>query len=231
MLLIVVTTLLGVLAIPAVAASPAPRVGTPSSPVSRDLSTYTLFGFSSLDFKGGQNTTRGIISGGNVGTNGDANPCANGHLTMDDGTQLVANTLRATNLCNVWDIYANGTTGNPPAVPRNSGPTAFTAPVLSAPALPPFSCNPNNPITVAERHCRRTHARCVRRGEFQDNTTASLDSGVYTMCSLHTGQDVTVNVGPATTLQIAQDFVLSKGTTSVHPPSAARVACPPTPTV
>ena len=49
--------------------------------------------------------------------------------------------------------------------------------------------------------------------EFQDNTTASLDSGVYTMCSLHTGQDVTVNVGPGSTLQIAGSFILSNGTT------------------
>ena len=74
MILIVIATLLGVLAITAVAASPAPRVGTPSGPVSRGLSSYTLFGFTSLEFKGGQNASRGIISGGNVGTNGDANP-------------------------------------------------------------------------------------------------------------------------------------------------------------
>ncbi len=149
--MIVVATLLGVLAIPAVAASPAPRASTPSEPVSRDLSTYTLFAFNSLAFKGGQNASRGIISGGNVGANGDANPCANGHLTMDDGTQLVANSLRASDLCDVWDIFANGTSGGFTAVPRNSGPTKFTAPVIvPTPPLPPIACNPSRPLTIGK---------------------------------------------------------------------------------
>ena len=60
---------------------------------------------------------RGIINGGDVGANGvstgdpTVNICANGRVTMSDGSQLVADTLRAENSagnpCVFWDVFAN----------------------------------------------------------------------------------------------------------------------------
>src|SRR3954471_16398370 len=49
--------------------------GSPSRPVDRDLSSYVLFAFNTLDFKGGESPGRGIIHGGDVGAGGiDSTP-------------------------------------------------------------------------------------------------------------------------------------------------------------
>jgi hypothetical protein len=206
--------LLGVVAIPAVAASPAPRAGTPSNPASRDLTSYALFGFSSLAFKGTNGPGHGNIRGGNVGSNGPVSICQNGGATMDDGTQLVGASVDGTNTgCTIWDLYTNSLTGNPKIVPRNSGPTPVSVPVITAPTLPSFSCDANNPLTVVKGQTGSLVPGVYGAVEFQDNTTVTLQDGTYTMCSLHTGQDVRVTLGPRTVLQIAGSFILSNGTT------------------
>ena len=221
MVLLVVATVLGVLAIPAVAASPAPRDSPPSKPVSRDLATYTLFAFDSLAFKGGQNTSRGIISGGNVGANGEANPCANGRLTMDDGTQLTANNLRASDLCDVWDIFANSTSGAFTAVPRNSGPTAFTAPVLAAPALPSIVCDPGKPLTISKNQTATVAPGAYGDVVFQDGSKVTLGSGLYQLCDLNIGENVVVTTDVATQVRINKSYSQRNGTVWGQPATCA----------
>ncbi|HTN78850.1 MAG TPA: DUF5979 domain-containing protein, partial [Acidimicrobiales bacterium] len=211
--LLAVGTLLGVMAIPALAATPVPHANAPTEPVSRDLTSYVLFGFTSFAFKGANGPGHGIISGGNVGTNGDMGICQNGGVTMDDGTQLVGNAINATNTkCTIWDLFTNSLTGNPTLVPRNSGPNPVQVPVINPPALPSFACDPKNPFTVTKNQTGGLVPGTYGDVEFQDNTTVTLSNGTYTMCNLHTGQDVTVITGPLTVLQIAGAFTLSNGT-------------------
>ena len=96
--------------------------------------------------QGRQRRPRGIIRGGNVGANGvnannpTVNICANGRVTMSEGSQLVADTLRAENSagnpCVFWDVFANRLTGGSSLGPVNSGPTPVSMPVVAAPAFP-----------------------------------------------------------------------------------------------
>ena len=215
-MLFVVASLLAIVAVPAVAASPAPRAGTPTASVNGDLSSYVLFGFRSFSFKGANGPGHGIISGGNVGTNGDMGICQNGGVTMDDGTQLVANSVNATNTnCTIWDLFTNSLTGNPKLVPRHSGPNPVQVPVVEARTVPfpSFQCDPNNPFTVTKNGIGGLPVGTYGAVEFQDNSTVTLANGTYVICSLHTGQDVNVITGPLTVLQIGGSFILGNGTT------------------
>ena len=136
------------------------QAGGPSRPVDTDLSNYVLFGFDSVAFKGANLAGRGIIRGGNVGANGldpgDPDPtvniCANGRVTMSEGSQLVADTLRANdspgNPCVFWDVFANRLAGGSSIGNAHSGPNPVTLPVVEEPPLPAMSCNAANPITV-----------------------------------------------------------------------------------
>ena len=218
---VAVSVILGVMAVPVAAASPAPRANPPSHPVSRDLATYTLFAFNSLAFKGGQNASRGIISGGNVGANGEASPCANGRLTMDDGTQLTANNLRASDLCSVWDIFANSTSGAFTVVPRNSGPTAFTAPVLAAPALPSIVCDPGNPLTISKSQTATVEPGAYGDVVFQDGSMVTLRSGLYQFCDLNIGENVVVTTDVATQVRINKSYSQRNGTVWGQPATCA----------
>ena len=153
--------------------------------------------------------------GGNVGSNGAVNICANGGATMDDGTQLVGASVDGTNNgCTIWDLFTNSLTGNPKIVPRNSGPNPVQLPVVTAPTLPVVRLQPEQSDHGAEGRGRRTHARCVRRGR-----VPGQHHGEPGEWRLH---DVQLAHRPRRhgqrrfrnrRLQIAGSFILSNGTT------------------
>ncbi|HWS47496.1 MAG TPA: hypothetical protein VN636_16655, partial [Acidimicrobiia bacterium] len=136
--------------------------GSVANSPSTDLRTYALFGFTSLNFKGAEAAGRGVVSGGNVGTNGPGNShdpslniCNNHPAVMDPGSQLVGNRVAASNLggaCKIYDLFANVVQrGRDPLVvqPGGSGPSAYGAP-LTLTHVPSFtvpSCRGND-VTV-----------------------------------------------------------------------------------
>ena len=135
---------------------------------------------------------------------------------MDDGTQLVADDLFATNKCHVWDVYANKVGGNPPIVPFHSGPTKFTGPVIAAPAQPQIACDSTKPITVTDKTTPSPFPLppgTYGDVEFQNGTKVTLSAGLYTMCSLHTGQNVVVTTAVGTELRVRKDVDIRDGTT------------------
>ena len=70
---------------------------------------------------------------------------------MDDSTQLIANTLRGNQrLQRVGHLSRTATMAIPPVKPRNSGPKAFTAPVLPAPAFPSALLQPEQSVHGGE---------------------------------------------------------------------------------
>jgi hypothetical protein len=197
--------------------------GSPSRPVDRDLSSYVLFAFDTLEFKGGQQPDRGVIKGGNVGAGGmDTTPnnsspmlniCANAAVKMDDGTQVNADTMRITNLCKVWDVYANGLTGGSDVVPVNSGPTSFSTPLLSTmPTIPAFNCDANNPVTVRKGDTTTLAPGTYGNTVFQDNTNVTLQPGIYNFCDLHVGRNAIVTTVAGVEIRIAETFSISNDT-------------------
>ncbi|HEX5096511.1 MAG TPA: hypothetical protein VFX21_10875 [Acidimicrobiia bacterium] len=201
---------------------PASASGAPSRPVDRDIDTYVLFGFESVNFKGAESAGRGIISGGNVGANGiDTDPadsevvvniCANHNVTMDHRSQLVGDSVRATDGCHVWDVYANSLIGSPAVVPANSGPTAFATPVVTAPAFPSFACNAAAPVDVGTGATSMLPPGTYGAVKFKDGSTVTLGAGTYTMCDLNIGKNVNVTTVTGTVLQIEQTFSVSNET-------------------
>ena len=91
--LLLIGTMLGIAVIATVARDIRTEGVRPPTRSAATLNSYTLFAFDELQFKGGQSSDRGVVSGGNVGENNFANPYANTRLTMDDSTQLTANTF------------------------------------------------------------------------------------------------------------------------------------------
>lgn len=198
--------------------------GSPTRPVDRQLSSYVLFAFDTLAFKGGQTPGRGEIHGGDVGAGGvdntpnnsspTLNICANDKVVMDPGSQVVADSMRISNLCTVWDVYANHLTAGSNVVPQNSGPTGFSLPLLSSnPSFPSFSCNAGNPFTLSKHLSTMLPPGTYGAVTLQDDTTTTLQPGIYNMCSLHVGKNATVTTVAGVELHIAQDFSVSNETT------------------
>ncbi len=194
---------------------PALGAGAPSRPVDRTLDRYVLFAFDTLSFKGGEHG-RGFIRGGDVGANGiDTKPsdnvpvlnlCSNHHTFMDAGSQVVAASMRLTSNCQVWDIYTNQLMGSPPVAGQNSGPNAFTAPILAAPAFPAFSCNAANPVNIA-KNATATLAPGTYGNVFIGNgAKVTLQVGVYTMCDFQTGKNSLVTTVAGVELRITKTF-------------------------
>lgn len=199
------------------------QTGTPTRPVDHDINAYVLFGFHSVAFKGANLSGRGIIDGGNVGSNGvdpnnpTVNVCANARVTMSQGSQLVADTLRADNTpgnpCVFWDVFANRLTGGSSLGTINSGPTPVSMPVVTPPAFPTVVCNAANPVTVLKGTATVLPPGTYGAVVVQDGATLTLQpGGLYQMCSFHTGHDVTVHVVPGTEIRILQNFELDQDT-------------------
>src|SRR4051812_7569632 len=75
--------------------------GAASPPLNRDINSYTIFAVHSFSFAGGASPGRGQIVG-NIGVNlpnninaPAASICANGALVMQPGSQLVADSIKA----------------------------------------------------------------------------------------------------------------------------------------
>jgi hypothetical protein len=199
---------------------PAEAQTAPSRPVDTDITSYVLFGFSHVEFKGGNATGRGIIRGGNVGSNGvdtgDPDPtiniCANGRAVMSDGSQVVGDTVRFARECDFWDLFANRVVGEGGGT-VNSGPTPVTIPVVAQPPLPAMACDPSRNVTVrAGDPPTSLPPGTYGAVEFQNGTDVTLSAGLYQMCSFHTGQRAIVRVAPGTEMRVTGRFNLGDAT-------------------
>ncbi len=184
-----------------------------------DLNSYVLFGFDTLHFKGGNGRTS-IIDGGNIGVNragrdGNSfrmNVCANGPMRMSDNTMVVSDSLRLGDRtdnqdCSVYRVFTND-----PA-PNNESARAGTfdfqpPPITATPPFPEFTCNPDNPFTLANGSATMTPG-VYGDVYWQNGTTVTLLSGTYTMCRIRPAQNVTVNIQPGVVLQIAESFLMN----------------------
>jgi hypothetical protein len=166
-----------------------------------------LFAFDNMSFKGGQNATRGIISGGDVGVNAiDPDPtdsdvpldiCANQHVTMDPGSQVNADSMRISDLCTVWDVYANSTTNGSNVVPQNSGPTAFSTPLLAnLPSFPSFSCDPSHDVDVEKNDSATIPPGSYGEIFLEDGSNTTLQPGTYDVCRFRVGKNADGHDGP-----------------------------------
>jgi hypothetical protein len=196
----------------------------PSRPLSRDLSSYVLFAFETLSFKGGERAGRGVIAGGDVGAGGvdphpdDSQPvlsiCANHAVTMEDGAQVAAHTMRITARCDVWDVYANTVNPGSDVVPRNAGPVAFSLPLLAGlPPFPAFACDPGTPFTAPEGGAADLAPGTYGDVRLKDGSHTALSPGVYTLCNLEIGRRATVVTGPGVELRIARTFAAANDAT------------------
>jgi hypothetical protein len=91
-------------------------------------------------------------------------------------------------------------------------------PVVGAPPFPDVTCGGEDFLV------RKGETAVIPPGtygdvEFQDNTDVRMRIGTYTMCSFHTGQDVTVSfhptergAAPKIVLRVARSFILSNDT-------------------
>ncbi len=201
--------------------SASPAAAQPSD----DLSSYVLFGFDELDFKGGQgNHGPSIIDGGNVGVNGIGfirgndyrlNICANAQVVMSDNTFVVSDTARMGDTstprqeCDFHEAFVNtGARNNED--PRTGPAQPFTPPPIKAtPDFPDYTCDPGNPLTVPAQGTATMTPGNYGAVTWQNGTTITLTAGTYTMCRITTGQHVTVITEPGVVLQVAQDFLIN----------------------
>jgi len=190
-----------------------------------DITSYVLFGFDELDFKGGQgNHGPSIIDGGNIGVNESGfirgndyrmNICANAQMVMSDNTMVVSDTLRMGDKstprqeCDVYRVF-NNTGANNNEQSRTGPARPFVPPPIAAtPPLPAYTCNPGNPFTVPANGSATMSPGVYGAVNWQNATTVTLTAGTYTMCRITTGQHVTVITQPGVVLQVAQDFLIN----------------------
>jgi hypothetical protein len=189
------------------------------------ISSYVLFGFDELDFKGGQgNHGPSIIDGGNIGVNGSGfirgndyrmNICANARIVMSDNTMVVSDTLRMgdtrtpTQECDVHQVFNNIGANNNEESRTGPARTFTPPPVKATPPLPAYACDPTNPVTVPAQGAATMSPGVYGAVNWQNGTTITLTAGTYTMCRITTGQHVTVITQPGVVLQVAQDFLIN----------------------
>lgn len=203
----------------------------PSAEPSRDINTYVLFAFDELNFKGRDgNPSRGFIRGGNVGVNNpdphgiNHSPYApvlsmggggSGHqVVMDDGKQVVGDTVRIGETSSIWNLFANEVqTSFDPSVLRDPPRTPYTGPIIDPGLLP--SCPPFNPgalnITVPKGGSLALAPGDYGDVRVQDNGTLTLAAGIYNLKSFNNGKKVRILTDQATDVRVAQDFSTNDG--------------------
>lgn len=208
---------------------------------SRDINSYVLFAFDELNFKGRDgNPSRGFIRGGNVGVN-NPDPHGIGHspygpvlamggggsgheVVMDDGRQVVADTVRIGETSSVWNLFANEVqTSFDPAIIRDPPRTPYTGPIIdpaSLPTCPPFTPGVLN-ITVPKGGSLALAPGDYGDVRVQDNGTLTLAAGIYNVKSFNNGKKVRILTDPATDVRVAQDFSTNDGS-FVGPADCAR---------
>jgi hypothetical protein len=143
---------------------------------------------------------------------------------MDDGSQVVADTVRLGDETSVWNLFANEVQNSfNPAVVRDPPRTPFTAPIIAAanlPTCPPFSPGTLN-VTVP-----KGGSQVLAPGDYgdvrvQDNGTLMLGAGVYNLKSFNNGKKVRILTNPATDVRVAQDMSTNDGS-FVGPADCAR---------
>jgi hypothetical protein len=132
---------------------------------------------------------------------------------MDDATQIVADTMRITSRCSVWDVFANRLVGASDVAPKHSGPNAFSLPLLaSAPSFPSFACDAGHPFDVGKDGAANFGPGSYGEVTLKDGSTTTFSAGVYNLCSLHVGRDATVDVPAGAEIRIAETFSIGNGT-------------------
>ena len=231
----VVVVLMGAIASAVWAATPAKTAPTRS--VDRRLSSYVLFGLTSLQFQGASaaGNGRGYVTGGDVGVNnGSMNVCANNPMHTDDGSEVVANALHGDGgECSFWDVFTNALTGNPTLIPRHSGPNPFVGPIMSSsqfPTPPPDKpCNSAKPILVSSGGVRilspsfdasgNTIAGSYGAVQVQNGGSLFLSNGTYRFCDFSLASNGHLFTKDATVVHVATSF--SVGPSAVVGPSCA----------
>lgn len=213
----------------------------PPAEPSRDINTYVLFAFDELNFKGRDgNPSRGFIRGGNVGVN---NPDPHGinhspygpvlamggggsghEVVMDDGSQVVADTVRIGETSSIWNLFANEVQNSfDPSVLRDPPRTPFTAPIINPanlPTCPPFSPGTLN-VTVPKGGSLALAPGDYGDVRVQDNGTLTLGAGIYNLKSFNNGKKVRILTDPATDVRVAEDMSTNDGS-FVGPADCAR---------
>ncbi len=213
----------------------------PPAQPSRDINTYVLFAFDEMNFKGRDgNPSRGFIKGGNVGVNNpdphgvNHSPYApvlsmggggSGHqVVMDDGTQVVGDTVRLGETSSVWNLFANEVQNSfDPSVLRDPSQTSFAAPIINPallPTCPPFAPGTLN-VTVPKGGSLVLAPGNYGDVRVQDNGTLTLGAGIYNVKSFNNGKKVRILTDPATDVRVAQDFSTNDGS-FVGPADCAR---------
>jgi LPXTG-motif cell wall-anchored protein len=202
----------------------------PTRPLDTDINDYVVFGFQTVAIKGSDIAGRGEIRGGNIGANGidaqlrsrgilrsslDAtvNICANKHITMSEGSQVVGDTVRFSSDCTFWDLFANNIIGEGGGTTHAIVQPVGAFPKVAVPPFPSFGCTAGNDVTVR----KGAPAFALAPGSYgavesQDATTITLSAGVYEMCSLHLGQNVTFRAAVGTILYITGSLNIGNGT-------------------
>lgn len=200
--------------------------------INRNLNSYVLFAFESIDFKGqngNPNPPKGVILGGNVGVNTDAssNPNEN-HLNMgggggshnvvmSPGTQVAAHrmSLGGSHVV-VGDVFANVVAGNTLQATRESGPTAYAAPIISDTPLGVLGFTPNRAITNGAADVTVNNGQTLnlllgnyRDIQVKDDATINFGPGTYNLRNLVGGKDIKIGLTDSTIILVDGEFTVN----------------------
>ncbi|HEX5097552.1 MAG TPA: hypothetical protein VFX21_16120 [Acidimicrobiia bacterium] len=193
-------------------------VGTPQRPKpDTDINAYALLGWDSVNIKGKQ---AALVRGGNIGVvnkKGTATICVNGALSMDAGSQVVADKVKTGTRCDLGDVFSGD--GTPGAGTYDSWskwnpPLALT----NVPAIPSIDrCDESKPITVVSQRLGGQpegpahEAPPATYGAFtmKDEAAYKLRAGNYVFCSVTIGKGVALTIDPGTTVTVLSTFSIS----------------------
>ncbi len=185
---------------------------------STQLDDYVLYAMDEIDFKGGMGPV-GLseINGGHVGVKAiDTNDPVlsigvNHPVTVADGSQVVAHSMRINANTSVWDWYVNDIYGTGDPEVRHAGPTAFDASILPVvPDAPP--CAPGTEDVVVEPG----ETLDLAPGAYgdvnpKDDSTLILHAGQYDFRTLLFGKRVTLVLESNTEIRVAERVALNDG--------------------
>jgi hypothetical protein len=199
--------------------------------LNRNLDSYVLFAFQSIDFKGrNANPAKGFILGGNVGVNTDASSDPNSfHLNMggggsshpvvmSPGTQVAAHRMNLGGSdVTVGDVFANVASASTLLSNRTSGPDPYTAPIISP--LTPFDIlgfTPNRAITnsAADVTVNNNQTLNLLLGDYRDiqvkdDATINFGPGTYNIRNLVGGKDITIGLTDSTIILVDGAFTVN----------------------
>jgi sortase (surface protein transpeptidase) len=188
----------------------------------RDITTYALFAYDSIQFQGSDAATdRGFISGGNVGVN---NPTQNDHdisLNLGNGNHIVTMTggiavgdsMHLAEKNTIEKVFANSIKGNK-EVRDAFTPIATTFPIITEnnlPQIPTFIVSSTEEIRIKENESRVLTPKSYGEVEIHDDGTLMLSSGTYIFQSLRLGKRAHIGTQPNTRVLIAGTMRMNNG--------------------